>query len=317
MFKRWIKLEHAIILMAAMLTMVESCKQKSEDVSKDIAFYEEKVDEIALKRELKPEFKAYWYTGEAEVTSYELEQARYGEMRKGKAVLVFVTEPFLAQKQVKADNNDPSNIPVLKLNSTKNYLTGVYPYSIMTSSFYPVHDDGHAVKLTFSAQEWCGQVYAQLNNREKFEVMSHSYLESEADQALRLDKNILEDELWNKIRINPGELPVGDYKVVPSFDHIRLSHNKLDKYDATLTLTENGAITSYEIEYRSLKRTLKIDFTSAFPHSIEGWSETFESGFGKNRKALTSTAKKIKSIKSPYWQKNSNKFLPLRDSLGL
>ena len=33
----------------------------------------------------------YWYAGEAEITSYELNQARYGEIHKGKAVTVFVT----------------------------------------------------------------------------------------------------------------------------------------------------------------------------------------------------------------------------------
>ena len=88
---------------------------------------------------LSPEFKEYWYSGEAEITSYKLEQARYGELREGKAVLIFVTEPFLADKQVKANRSNPENIPVLKLNSTKKYLTGIYPYSIMSSSFYPYH----------------------------------------------------------------------------------------------------------------------------------------------------------------------------------
>jgi hypothetical protein len=67
------------------------------------------------------EFKDYWYAGEAEITSYELQQARYGEIRNGKAVLVFVTEDFLPQKQVKADRYNSTNIPVLKLNSTKKF----------------------------------------------------------------------------------------------------------------------------------------------------------------------------------------------------
>ena len=37
-------------------------------------------------------FNAYWYTGLAEITSYSLEQARYGEIHKGSAVLIFVSE---------------------------------------------------------------------------------------------------------------------------------------------------------------------------------------------------------------------------------
>ncbi|MGB2691994.1 MAG: septum formation inhibitor Maf, partial [Thermodesulfobacteriota bacterium] len=40
------------------------------------------------------EFKAYWYDGKAEITSYKLEQARYGELHEGYAVMVFVTEDF-------------------------------------------------------------------------------------------------------------------------------------------------------------------------------------------------------------------------------
>ena len=51
------------------------------------------------------DFKNYWYQGKAEVASYKLEQARYGEMRDGHAVLVFVTEDFSKSKQVKLDNS--------------------------------------------------------------------------------------------------------------------------------------------------------------------------------------------------------------------
>ena len=63
-------------------------------------------------QDLSEEFKNYWYSGEAEITSYELEQARYGEIRQGKAVLVFVTENFLPNIQVKADEENPPNISV-------------------------------------------------------------------------------------------------------------------------------------------------------------------------------------------------------------
>jgi len=36
------------------------------------------------------QFGDYWYTGEAELTSYELKQSRYGEIHEGHAVLIFV-----------------------------------------------------------------------------------------------------------------------------------------------------------------------------------------------------------------------------------
>ncbi len=269
------------------------------------------------KNPLSKEFKEYWYAGNAEITSYKLEQARYGEIREGHAVLVYVTEPFLADKQVKADIDHSSNIPVLKLNSTKKYLTGIYPYSIMTSSFYPVHDNQHAIKVSFSAQEWCGHVYAQLNNRDNFEITSHSYFEKEADQSLKIDKVVLEDELWNKLRINPSSLPIGNMEVIPSFEYIRLSHKELKPYDATISLTFNDGMGTYEINFPELERLLKINFFSTFPYTIESWEETSKSGFGDNAHLLKSKAVKMKALRTPYWQQNGNKDLPLRDSLGI
>ncbi|WP_337251664.1 septum formation inhibitor Maf [Maribacter halichondriae] len=296
--KKWLKWELTVLLLAAIFAVMESCKEREINSGNDVATIEDS-REAAPKKQLSEEFKKYWYAGNAEITSYKLEQARYGELREGNSVLIYVTEPFLPEKQVKADGNDKSNIPVLKLNSTKNYLTGIYPYSIMSSSFYPVHDNRHALKVSFSAQEWCGQVYAQLNNRSKFEIMSHSYFESEADQNIELEKTILENELWNKIRIDPNTLPIGNLEIIPSLEYIRLSHKELKSYKATVTLSENNELSSYELNYPELGRTLKINFTSSFPYTIESWTETFTSGFGDNAKSMTSTAIKLKRLKTP------------------
>ena len=109
----------------------------------------DKKEAVTPKKPLRKEFKKYWYSGNAEITSYSIEQARYGQLREGTSVLIYVTEPFLPEIQVKADRSASSNIPVLKLNRTKNYLTGIYPYSIMNSTFSPVYDNQHAIKSTF------------------------------------------------------------------------------------------------------------------------------------------------------------------------
>jgi hypothetical protein len=269
------------------------------------------------KKPLSEEFKKYWYAGNAEITSYKLEQARYGELREGTSVLIYVTEPFLPEVQVKADRSSASNVPVLKLNATKKYLTGIYPYSIMSSTFYPVHDSQHALKTSLSVQEWCGHVYSQLNNREKFEFTSHSYFEGEADENIELDKALLENEIWNKIRINPEELPTGDINIIPSLEYFRTKHQDMKALPAQASLTKSNGISSYVIDYGKDVRKLKINFTTAFPYTIESWKEEIKSGYGANAKTLTSTGKKIKSIKTPYWRQNSNKFISLRDSLGL
>ena len=306
-----------MVLVILIITIV-SCKENKKSSKDEIALNAPIENTVGKQQKtLSNQFKKYWYAGDAEITSYQLEQARYGEKRDGTAVLIYVTEPFLADKQVKADKKNTTNIPVLKLNSTKKYLTGIYPYSIMSSSFYPVYDNQHAIKLSFSAQEWCGHVYAQLNNRDTYEITSHSYFETEADKNFELDKTILENELWNKIRINPKNLPIGEIEVVPSLEYIRLSHKELKAYKAVTRLIKGNALNSYEITYPKLERTLKINFTNTFPHTIESWSDTFKSGFGKHAKMLTSTATKIKRLKTPYWKQNGNSSHRLRDSLGL
>ena len=71
-------------------------------------------------------FRDYWHAGKAEVSSYDLQQSRYGETRGGKAVLIFVTEDLSKKLQVKLDDPSGRNkINVLKLNFTKSFITGI------------------------------------------------------------------------------------------------------------------------------------------------------------------------------------------------
>ncbi len=310
------KFELSIVLFAAIIATFESCNEIAAKSNEDTAT-NKTIVKPNPKKSLSKEFKAYWYAGNAEITSYKLEQARYGELREGTSVLVYVTEPFVADKQVKAEQSKPENIPVLKLNSTKKYLTGIYPYSIMSSSFYPVHDNQQALKIAFSAQEWCGQVFAQINNREKFKIKTFSYFESEGDKDFELDKNVLENEIWNRIRINPSNLPIGELKMIPSLEYIRMAHKELKAYNAITTLTGMNSVNTYKINYPALDRTLEIKFDPAFPYTIDSWSETFKSGFGNRAKTMTSKATKIKTIKTPYWRQNGNNDISLRDTLGL
>jgi len=293
------------------------CKETPKGNLAILSTLPEVESKIVNKRELSQEFKDYWYAGNAEITSYKLEQARYGELREGTAVTIFVTEDFLPKAQVKANNQSTRNIPVLKLNSTKKFLTGLYPYSIMTSTFNPVYSKEHALKVSNSVQEWCGHVYAQLNNKKDFEITAHSYFEGEADQNMKLPKTWLENELWNLIRINPNELPTGEAEIIPSFDYLRLGHKNLKAYRAILSLDENESMQVYTIQYPDLDRNLMIYFETEFPFSIEKWEETYTSGYGQGAKTLTTTATKMKRIKTAYWSQNKNSDIVLRDQLGL
>src|SRR5688500_7788895 len=169
------------------------------------------------------QFRDYWHAGKAEVNAYNLMQSRYGESRPGKAVLIFVTEDLSKKLQVKLDDPSRRNkINVLKLNFTKKFITGIYPYSLMLSVFTPVNRDKEpsSLKASMSSQEWCGQVYTQVNLRgNRYAVRSHSYFEQEADEQFSVRQALLEDEIWNFIRLDPENLPVGDLEVVPGLFH--------------------------------------------------------------------------------------------------
>ena len=312
--KRIFKVERHFFLLIGIFSLVAWCldSKASETISKNTNLIET-IEPKKEAQQLSEAFKNYWYSGEAEITSYKLVQARYGEIRDGHAVLIFVTEDFLPNEQVKANQQNTDNISVLKLNATKKFNTGIYPYSVMQSTFYPVSNNQHALKVSSSIQEWCGQVYTQLNNRNNFEVDSHSYFQDEADTSFNLEKAILENELWTQLRLDPKQLPTGDLQIIPSLEYLRFGHIDLMAYKASAMLTNS----SYTISYPKLDRTLIINFNPEFPYEISSWEETFKSGFGTNAKHLTTKATKLATIKSPYWSKNQNKDIGLRETLQL
>ena len=252
---------------------------------------------------ISEQFKAHWFDGNAEISSYSLNQSRYGEVRNGSAVLIYVTEDLLKKEQVKANRKSKTTIPVLKSNRTKKFLTGIYPYSIMISSFSALKSPQAIVKNSASIQEWCGQSYLQMNHKAKqLEIISHSYFEGEADQTFTLKENRTEDELWNLIRLRPQALPLGDLKLVSSLETSRLNHKKIEAYDAIATIEQKKNTTVYTINYPKLERSLAIEFNSSFPHTIEGW---VEQSLGKGT-TFTSTAKRVHTERRQYWRENDN-----------
>ena len=266
------------------------------------------------------EFGEYWNQGKAEITSYALEQARYGEIHEGRAVLVFVTEPFNPEKQVKADRPTTSSVPVLKLNLTKKFNTGIYPYSMMLSVFTPVDlaKYPHTFKTTVSVQEWCGHAWTQLNWRDDaYQAQLRSYFESEADQDFSAGNAMLEDEVWTRIRLAPDELVTGETTMIPGGLDARLRHRLQQPEKVVATLEPRGEFKVYTLEYPELKRTLRITFEADFPHRIEGWEETAESGWGEDAKMLTTKATLKKRLLTDYWNHHDNVDRPMRLELGL
>jgi hypothetical protein len=261
-------------------------------------------------------FGEYWYQGKGEVNTYFLEQERYKEIRKGEAVMVFVTEDFSMKKQVKLDYPEQAGadkVTVMKNNALRRFQTGIYDYSLMESVFTPVDITHfpHSLKADASVQDWCGQVFTQLNLKGSgYEVNSYSYFEKEGDQHFRTENALLEDELFNLIRINPEKLPVGEVTILPSLFYTRLHHQPLKPQSAKLTIEDIGLQRVCILRYSSMNRTLKITFQKDFPYRINAWEEDNGDGF-------ITRAKLNKSIQTAYWEKNSHQYDSWRDTLGL
>lgn len=255
------------------------------------------------------EFSDYWFQGQAELTSYRLEQVRYGEVHPGHAVLIFVTEDFSRSKQVKLDNPQEAGsdgVKIMKLNATRKFNTGVYPYSMMESVFTPLnYKPASTLKITASSQEWCGHTFAQMNNRNgQFKLSLKSYFESEGDQELSVSTSLLEDELWTTIRLDPEQLPKGNIEMIPSLLYARLSHRPSKSESVIASLSSSDSTTIYQLEYQNFDRTLTIRYNSEFPYEIQSWEESYTSGFGDNAKKLTTRAVLDKRIMLNYWSKH-------------
>lgn len=264
-----------------------------------------------------PAFESYWHQRKAELTRYTLRQARYGDTHDGEAVLVFVTEDFLPKLQVKQEQGEASDaITVLKLNAYRRFYTGIYPYTVMTSSFTP-ESGAPTLKLSGTVQEWCGQVYSQVNRRDDgLHTLMHSYFQNEADQKTVLPEASLEDGLWAKVRIDPGAIELGSRQLVPALDYIRMRHKALRPYPAVLSRTEgvetdlvDHPVTALRVDYPPLGRTLVIYYEPAFPHVIQAWEET-EGPF-------RTTAVRTHAIIDDYWNHNSAEDGAYREALGL
>lgn len=260
------------------------------------------------------EFRNYWYASKAEVNSYDLEQAQYGELNKGEAIMVFVSEDFRLDKQVKLESDAKEKATtVLKLNFIKKFVTGIYDYSMFTSVFTPVQTNifPATLKVTNTNQEWCGQTFLQLNYQQNgYRVIGKSYFEEEVEEDCHIESAILEDELWAKIRLLPtNQLPTGNLMMIPSMTSLRLLHKKaqpelakisIESYKGDSTF-KGRLLMDYKIKFPESKRDLRIIFEDIFPHKIVGWEETYES----RKKKLTSRAVLKATIQNPYWTKNA------------
>ncbi|MVM32205.1 hypothetical protein GO755_19310 [Spirosoma sp. HMF4905] len=269
---------------------------------------------------LSAAFTSYWFSGKAELNKYQLKQAKNGALNAGEAMLIFMSEDFRTDKQVKAESKDNA-LPVLKTTSSKKFSTGVYEYSLLTSVFTPINNPlfPNTLKVSLSDQEWDGHSYLQANYRNNgYQVSGKSYYEKEADENYTIAKAMFEDELWNRIRLNPDKLPTGEIQLIPGTMAARLRHKSLQPLAAKATLAEYEGVLfpgmylkSYTIEYPTDDRTLIIIFEKLFPHKIVGWEETYDT----KDNLLTSRAVLKKTSQLDYWNHKAPADSVLRNQL--
>lgn len=262
-------------------------------------------------------FAKYWYQGKAEINVYELNQIRYGEVRKGESVMIFVTEDFSKKDHVKLD--DPSETPsdrrkVIKLNKTRKFQTGVYPYHTMLSVFTPVYEDLNSPKVVATVTEWCGQSFLQMNWRNStYKVSSFSYFQSEGDTETKA-RGQAEDELWNLIRLNPDLIIEGETEMIPGIIFQRFQHLPTKVERAVISKRKLSATTAeVEVAYEEINRRLVIRYQQKFPFEILSWEETQSKPNGEVE-ATKAIRKRVTLL--DYWNKNSTQYDDLAKSLS-
>jgi hypothetical protein len=279
-----------------------------------------------------PAFMQYWKSGLAELTSYDVKVERYGEMRKAQGVMVFVYEEINADTRIKVESakTPPAKrIPVLKLNNVLKFNTGVYDYSIMTSVFAGLTAPGSLrpfppQKISFTSQEWCGNVFQQILPRPQGLVSEiHSYFESEGDASVTLPYPkgangvpaaiYYEDEMPILVRELDGAVwPLATPRklnLVPGLWERRKRHAPLAFTEGVLTKVgpeKLGDKEAVKWTLESLGTTTTYHVAATAPRHLLAWEN------GKGEKGVL-----IASVRSTYWERNHNIDAPLRKKLGL
>lgn len=267
-------------------------------------------------------FWRHWSDGQAELNGYRLVQPRYGELREGQAVLVFVTEPFSRSRLVKVDRwdpKDPDQFTALKLNHLRIFQTGIYDYRVMTSVFADPAAGFEPVEVTFTSQEWCGHVFERLTRPGGgAEVVVDSYFEGESGKASVAGPVVIEDAIFIQARGlmsgGPGSFPAGPAATLASALVRRLKHLPANKAATTFTWSgpsevkvPAGAFTARTLSWpRPDGVGCALDVEVAAPHRILGWR--CDDG---ERAELTG------SFRSPYWQQQGEGDEKLLTKLGL
>lgn len=283
---------------------------------------------VADARAASQAFFRTWNDGKGEVDVYALREERYGEVREGHAILIYVSEELDRNTYLKVESDripQDQRMYVIKLNSLRRFPTGIYDYAVMTTVFSVAdshlgHPRFQAARVTNTVQEWCGQVFQRMDlRRDGWHFLLHSYFEAEGDQELVLPAKgtDLEDNLWVKIRELDGEwLAPGssiELSLIPAMWEDRKTHDPPEAHPARLTKgevvdfeTPLGTFRAFPWSWSLPGRTVLVWIEARGAHRVLGWQDN-RGGSGR----LAS------SERTAYWKHNGNDASDRRAALGL
>ncbi len=279
----------------------------------------------ALRESREPTFESHWQDGKAELAGYRYHVTRYGEPRTGTAVMITVTEPFRESKRVKADdaNSNPADVfEALKLNLVRDFQTGIYDYNTMVSAFCRSRDFS-PVKISFSAAEWCGHVYEEIEfEPHRTTDFVRSYFEDEsAARSLQWKKGgVAEDLLFILLRdlrgdfLKPGETRT--FPFLPSPFASRLTHRPVAWTTATAVRAPRPERVqvpagAFEADLTTVRvadgREGRFWIERAYPHRVLRWAWTPPPKSAARMGADGADGGELAGSKRlPYWQLHGN-----------
>jgi len=283
-----------------------------------------------------PEFNTYWHDGKAELSGYQWTVIRYGQPRRGQAVMIYVTEPFSRSKQVKVDHpsRDPSDtFDALKLNLVRDFQTGIYDYNTMASLFVESRDFTPA-KSTFTSAEWCGHVYEEiLFEPGGMKQKLFSYFENESSSGALDHKagGVLEDNLFILLRglrgafLKPGKKKTLPF--LPSAFYRRLVHQPIQWTAAEIQRLADpqtvevpaGTFATFVYVITTKKgREGRFYVEQDYPHRIVRWEwKPVSGGAGASRMEGSESGQLAGTARLKYWKLHGNEHERYLKQLGL
>ena len=271
-------------------------------------------------RRASGDFWDHWGDGRAELSGYRVTLSRYGEPRQAQLSLIYVTEPHDRRSWIKDDQaEEPNRIEVLKLIRSMQFMTGIYPYFVMGSTFAPVDAWGderfQPVRINLDVQEWCGSVSQRVfPGKNGVRSLRLSYFEDEAETRRELELGegtLYEDALLIQLRELDGPFLRGEDwegEIVRELWSLRSGHRAIQPVPARITRMDQDrdgvAVTRFRLEAGEYWRTYDVE--RAAPRRVLAW----ETSTGE-------TAEILQTERLSYWQLNQPGDERYRESLGL